>query len=257
MSADKFSISNFRSRVLASEGVLRNNLFLVTINPPAKLVANSFRAGEYLSFLCASASQPGVSFISDDQIRNSNYGPAIKVPYVPSFEDNVLEFLGDGRGSIMKFFHRWMNHIINFNSRFAINSSYNILSNASPYEINYRQDYLGDVTIVIYNESADTIVTTTLREAYPIAMGSIPLNWNDIDQLMRIPVTFTYRDWYSNSESVSNVSDSSIQGLSLIQQIVKTGTAVQTLLAIKKPQSVGDIINIVNNGAILTNALGF
>jgi hypothetical protein len=36
-----------------------------------------------------------------------------------------------------------------------------------------------------------------LMHAYPMFMGDIPLNWGDKNQIARLPVRFTYLEWYS------------------------------------------------------------
>lgn len=69
---------------------------------------------------------------------------------------------------------------------------------------------------------------------------------------MSVGVTFTFRDWYSNSLAISDISKSNnIPNLSLFQNVIGTGSLSQTINAFTTPKTIGDIINVVNNGSII------
>ena len=50
-----------------------------------------------------------------------------------------------------------------------------------------------------------------MREIYPITLGDVQLNWGDANNIMRVPVTFTFKDWYNIDSRIydnSNADDS-------------------------------------------------
>ena len=75
--------------------------------------------------------------------------------------------------------------------------------------------------------------------------------WGDTDQVMKLQVTFTYFQHILNTDKNEPVSGYR-KPLSGLQQIVKAGTALQTISSLRKPRSVGDVINVINNAKVIT-----
>ena len=247
-----FDISRFRSEVIGDTGLLRNNLFLVSIQFSQEFAQTQTNLMKLtprtLMMFTDQASLPGLSLGSEDQNRRYGTGVAEKMPYGAFFTDITLGFLADGNGEILKMFHNWMKYIVNYDSRRNGPTGFN---EAEPYEVAYKDNYSATMEITVFNESADKIITYTLNEVYPLFLGEIAMSWSDNDSIMKIPVTFTYRDWQTDSMSTANLSKGVSNNLTLLQKILKVGTAVQAISAIKRPQSVGDVINVVNNANIL------
>jgi hypothetical protein len=79
------------------------------------------------------------------------------------------------------------------------------------------------------------------------------MDWNNTNSMMNIGVNFQYKTWATDRIPISDASSSF--GLSTIQKLMKLGTIAQTISAIKRPQSVGDAINLVNNASIVGGGL--
>ncbi len=60
----------------------------------------------------------------------------------------------------------------------------------------------------------------------------------------------SYVDYYVSTTAASKVSDPT--GLSLIQTLQKGLSAVQVVGSLRKPEGLGDIINVVNNAKLIT-----
>ena len=84
-------------------------------------------------------------------------------------------------------------------------------------------------------------------------VGSVPLSWEQTDTLIKTSVGFAFTDFSVNVVD-ANTGDN-INTLSPLQRILQLGTLAQTISAIKKPQSVGDAINILNNAVVIKNGL--
>jgi len=246
-----FDVNSFRAQVFGETGLLRKNLFLVTIS----FNGNSFGRIQprQLMMYTESFVAPGIAIATSDDVRRYGTGPAAKYPYGAIFTDISANFLADGKGEILKLFQDWMKYIVNYDSsKNGITGS----NGAEPYEVAYKDEYSATINVIIYDESANKIVTYTLNEAFPIFLGDIQLSWSDNDSIMRVPVTFTFRDWQTDSMSIANIAGSSAGAtLSTLQKIIKTGTIIQTLATLKKPQGIGDAINLVNNASIISSGL--
>lgn len=251
--AEGFDINGFRSQIIGDAGLLKNNLFLVNIQFPAQFASTQTNLMKLtprsLMMFCDQASLPGLSLSSEDGSRRYGTGTAEKMPYGAIFTDITLNFLADGQGEILKMYHNWFKFIVNYDTTKNFETGYN---KADPYEVAYKDDYAASITITVFNEASDKIIEYKLNEVFPLFLGEIAMGWADNDSIMKIPVTFTYRDWQTNSMEITSVSTGVSNSLTTLQKILKVGTILQTISTIRSPKSIGDVIGIVNNANVLT-----
>lgn len=206
--ADGFDVNNFRSQISKS-GILKNNKFFVRMYAPRGFLAGNSAAVQlantvrYLEFWCEGANIPGVS-LNVNEIRRYGYGNIEKKPYVSQNNDVTMSFIGDAQGLIWSYFQQWMRLIVNYDMRGGINGSTGILPNQKPFELAYKEDYAVDIHLSVFDDQGKEAIHVVLREAYPIFVGDIQLNWGDTNSLMRIPVTFAVYDWYNEKVSLAN-----------------------------------------------------
>ena len=248
-----FDVNAFRSTILGDTGLLKTNLFLVTLQFPAEFAQTQTTLMKItprtLMMFTDQVSLPGISLGSEDQVRRYGTGVAEKMPYGVFFTDLSVNFLADGRGEILKMFHNWMKYIVNFDSR--RNGGTSKFNNAQPYEVAYKDEYAAVMTIDVFNEAGDRIITYTLNDVYPLFLGEVGLSWADNDSIMKLPVTFTYSDWQTDSMEIAKLSPGVTNRLTTLQKILKVGTLIQTISSLKSPQNVGDSVNVLNNANIL------
>lgn len=243
------AINNLRSYISKND-VLSNNLFYVSFTPPKFYATSGLQFSKDLSLLCHNASLPGVSFGTSD-VRRYGVGVTEKKPTFPIFTDLSLTFIGDGRGAVRNFFYNWMDNTI----KFSQHGGGPVLQTYSPFEVAYKDDYAVRMEIIVLDRHNRKIFVTEINEAFPIALGDQSLSWNDNDSLMSVPVTFTYYNWKSQSIDVSSIIAGEQPSTSLLGSLVKIGTAIQTLATIKKPNSIGDIVNITRNTTSAFNGI--
>lgn len=250
--AQGFDINGFRSNVLGETGLLKTNLFLVTIQFPAEFAQTQTQLMKItprtLMMFTDQVSLPGLSLGAEDQVRRYGTGVAEKMPYGVFFTDLSVNFLADGRGEILKMFHNWMKYIVNYDSRRNGSTAFN---GANPYEVAYKDEYAAVMTIDVFNEASDKIITYTINDVYPLFLGEVGLSWADNDNIMKLPVTFTYSDWQTDSMEIATLNPGVTNRLTTLQKILKIGTAIQTISTIKRPQNAGDTVNVLNNANIL------
>ena len=235
--------------------VARTNRFEVSFGLPN--ILGPYRHSEshaLLQLRCDNASVPGVSITTAD-VQRYGFGLMEKVPTGATMSDFTCSFIGDDEGLIYKLFYRWMTGIVKWDGKPSFNEkmSYNKLR---PYEHEYKDNYSTTIDINTYNEAEDKLTCYRLYEAFPISIGEIQYNWGDNDNLVRIPVNFAYSYF-----KVQQIDETTAFGmgakndLGMLGSLIKAGTAIQTFAAMRKPQSVGDMINVVNNAKIVVSGL--
>lgn len=206
--ADGFNVNTFRANINKNGGLLKNNKFLVRMYSPQGFNSSQeaqtlSQTARFMEFWCESVNIPGVS-LNVNEVRRYGYGTIEKKPYASLNNDITMSFLGDAQGSVWTYFQQWLRLIVNYDMRRGINAATGIADGQSPFELTYKEDYAVDIYLYVYNDMGDEILRIVLREAYPIFVGDIQLNWGDTNSLMRVPVTFTVFDWYNDNVSITN-----------------------------------------------------
>ena len=239
-------LNNFLGTVSKLKGFTRPSYFYVEISTPRMMTRDS-NSARTLAFLCETANLPGVSLATTD-IRRYGYGPFERKPHSPAFVDMTMSFFVDASGLVQKFFYKWINGIVKFDELPFGPVGQTQTTKLAPFEVNYKENYKADILITTVDESNNDIVNVRLRDAYPIFMGDVNLGWGDNDSISRLPITFTYYNWKIENININQLQETRSPGL--IQSLIKTGTAIQTLASIRKPNNVADVINVVNNAKI-------
>jgi hypothetical protein len=203
-----------------------------------------------LTFFCEGTNLPGVR-INTAQVRRYGVGPKEHMPMNHAFDSLSLNIIADAQGNMLRFFRDWTRSIVEYANENgpgdpASTTPNRGMNTALPYYVNYKQNYEAQVTIVIFSPDGQSeAFSMSLIHAFPTDLGDISLNWGSTDQLMTIPVRFSFMDVaYADPAPGSYAAQGN--GLSLFQTFVKGVTATQSILAvIKKPQNIGDIVNSV------------
>lgn len=240
-------------------GIEKPSLTYVGFTPPPSLNKRSTDASYILRNLVSLRAEnvvtPGVQ-LATTGIRRYGAGPIERIAYSAAFNDIQVSFIGDARGIIHQFFYFWMRSIVGFHDLPRWSASNDPLHEFKPYQVGYRQDYSTTIDIITYDEIQEKIGTVKLYNAYPVALGELTRSWANINDLVRIPITFTYTHWsYSDQLNLQLIEPSLVtpaeQNKSLLGDVYKTMTALQTITAIKRPQNINDILNTVNTGSTL------
>lgn len=210
-----FNINDFTSDI-RTRGIVRTNSFLAYIVPPVGLQAK-YKDTKNFIIRCDSASIPSASFLNYELFRYG-YGIQESAPYSVQFEPINLSFIMDSQAEIYTFFYRWMNIIVNYNTRNNLNSPTKHL----PYEVGYKSDYKSTVRVVVYNEKAQNIIEITLYDAFPMSISEIQMNWAAENEIVKINVPMYYRDFsiQTFTEETFNTPLSTIAGENLYRPSV-------------------------------------
>lgn len=198
-----FDVSEFKS-IVTKRGIAKTNNYAVNITPPAQLVDPIIND---LPFMVNSSNTPGSNF-GTDPIRHKGYGLQELRPVQLDFEPITMTIIGDAKGHVAGFLQKWMSLVFNFDES-SQRSTYQI-----PTEMfNYPDEYVGTIDLHLYDIASEVFSTYKLQRAYPVNMGAITLNWGETDNLMLIPVSFTYRSYSTDVTQSLAVTDSQINTL--------------------------------------------
>lgn len=204
-----FNISEFQSN-LSRYGFLKSSHYNVTITPPQALASASIISK--LSFFCENVNAPGISF-QTSPIKYKGYGLTEERPVNASYDNLQAVFVGDGQGKILNIFHNWMSLIYN-----------NDVNNETNLEIfNYPDTYYGTIQITQYDPTGQEVVSYSCHKVFPLNIGSISLGWDQYDNLVKIPVVFSYRSY--NIDFSQNTS-SPYTTSSVVNSVIQNNAAV-------------------------------
>ncbi len=200
-----FNIERFRSQISA-KGIQKPNKFLIQMGIPSGLqtfLTNTTytQVVNNIQYWAEASQIPGI-MLQMRQILRYGYGATEKKPFAPTFNDISLTILADGKAENWTLFQQWIKFINNYDMRGGLTvldaTTGAIQANTQDvYELSYKNEYAINLDIIGFNDAGTETFHIVLREAFPIFVGDIPLNWQDNNNLMRIPVSFTFSDWYN------------------------------------------------------------
>lgn len=204
-----FNVGVFKAAI-ASKKFLRPNLYNVEFNIPNVLVnginyAENKNTVRTLEYFVEATSMPGIT-VNTYQAQRYGYGTVEQRPLLPTYTDIMFTVIFDEENLNYDFFYDWMNSIVNVDVRSGLNEPSNIVTTGGvfnsiiptvPYELAYKEDYVSDIGVQVYNDLGQLKKKIILRDAFPKAIGDIRLAWSDNNSYMRLPIMFGYTDWYS------------------------------------------------------------
>jgi hypothetical protein len=186
-----FNIKDFSSNI-DKLGTIQTNKFDIIMNHPPLLQQSigSFLDSSTLTYRAEQVKVPGAVLETVDN-RVYGLGIAKKYPTNVKFTDNSITFIDDRNNSLLKYFYIWMNTIFDFTG------DSRLLSSSATYRTEYRENYVTDIQVRIYNQDFKNPTTIAImKEAYPIFVNDISLDWESNNGLMKIVVGFAFKEWY-------------------------------------------------------------
>jgi hypothetical protein len=179
-----FNVQNMISS-LNKSGIAKSSHFEVYISGP-----EDFDGAERdMVFRADSAELPGRSLITIEH-KFTNIGPFNKIPYGQIYSDVVLTFLSSEDMREKYYFELWQENIMNTGGFEQINGRFS----RSGFSIKYFDSYLGTVNIRQYGQNGSLRSVHQLREAYPISIAPVTVNWND-ETPIKLSITFAYKNY--------------------------------------------------------------
>ena len=242
-----FNINELKGRFEKINGYSKSSHFLCLITPPPWATGEqSSDTIDVLPFIISATNLPGISFTFSD-IRHIGYGPIERRPDLPIYTELPLTVFSTGDGRTFRFFHRWMQNIINVGmTNVADNQS---SKGAFQYETYYQTNYKTQVDIIHYNDTEDEIIRYTLNDAFPTTIADTPVSWAQSDQLLELNLSLSFRTWFSTAYSPAEITNNPRDGggsMTFLQTLGSIGTIVNTLDNLRSPRNIQDALQTIN-----------
>lgn len=185
-----FNINEFKADI-SDKGYLKSNLFEVYITPP-RISGVSSELARHMSHRIEQVRAPGINFMSAD-INRYGVGPTQKQPFNAQFNEISFTILCDNYGDIWQFWHDWLRYIYDF-TPLASPGNGNIISQSN-YSLKYKDDYSTTMSIVVYDVGGSASKRIDLYQAFPTSIREIPLSWEDSNNLIKLGVSVTFKEY--------------------------------------------------------------
>jgi hypothetical protein len=159
------------------------NLFHVFISPPASVIKQFRTLGydfELINLLCKSFPTPNLTIATTGlSAANNNWNCATGID-IDSLKGS---WMIDQNQVVTIFFELWMNSIVDQMDSWAVH---------------YRDDYVGDISLVVYDRAMDSQLEYKFHNAFPINKDSTELSFDNDNSIAELGVNFSY-DYYTVS----------------------------------------------------------
>lgn len=188
-----FNIENLLAN--SPYGFAKPSLFAAMFQTPPAFWQGDLR---FLSYLCSMTATPSVQILTQDA-KTTGYGVTQKIPYDVLHGDLTLSFFCDAEGDVVAFFDQWLRNVVSFG---PIGTP---VSGANQGDVQYPSNYQTTLQLLQYVESEDEIelLNYTMDNAYPTSVSEIGLDWSNGNSIEVIQVTFAYRNFWLQQNSVN------------------------------------------------------
>lgn len=188
-----FNISEFKA-TREKAGILRTHDYMLRIPYPTGLVRDLvfLEQDRTIELSCDSCNFP-LTGVHTYGVQRYGYGAVEQRPTLPKFSPLQCTFYADAAGDLWRFFHEWLKVAVNLNFG---QTQYQNGAPASAYEINYKLEYAVDIHLHIFDQTGNMVRHVGFREAYPTDVGDIALSWGRLNEMVKIPVMFSFFDWH-------------------------------------------------------------
>lgn len=183
-----FNVNEFSSKI-NKLGVAQSNLFVARITVPDGDVNGQMDPSD-LQFLCRTADIPDFT-MGVTPFRPRGIGPAEQRPTTFDYGPLNLVFMVDSNFEVLKFYHRWMQKVVNYDVSGGAES---VTSNGTrAYEFGYKDEYAAVIDVKIFSDTkADKFYEYRFQNAFPTTIGQITTAWENGAEVLLLPVTFAY-----------------------------------------------------------------
>lgn len=241
-----FNISEFNANINRT-GLARPSLFFMRINLSNSLSFLDPVAGmesRRLTFLCRSVELPEIN-VGITPFKPLGFGPSEKRPTDFDYGPLPTVFMVDGEFNVLKFFHRWMQAVVNYDTDNGLLSE-NPTDAMLPYEFGYKDEYTASsIEVITYSGAKeDMFYTYKFNNVFPTTVGNVTVAWESTDELMLLPVSFSYDSLTVDGTSRGIISDGIRNTTGVLDYLTELAVYGSEIRSLERPQSIQDAVNL-------------
>ncbi len=236
-----FNVNEFKSTMNKYGGPARKNLYVVEIlNGPVQSDGMEMRD---LRFFCQTATTPGLNYSVVDYYPNA-FGVKQSIPTAVQPDQFNAVFMLDSDHMVLRFFHQWMQSVINYNYS---DGPFSQVNGQLPYEVGYKKDFACNISIKHYStdgtDENQKFYEYILYDAFPTQVSGVDVAWADNDSFATATVNFAYAHMAVTSSRVGTPTERFARGTGFVDYINTLGSTGQVIGQGSLPNSVQDAIN--------------
>ena len=186
-----FNIEEFKSKGLALGGA-RPSQFFVDVSPPPILGFTQ----DVFRFVCTAASIPPEMMAP---VEVAYFGRRVKYIGDREFPDWTVSVINDANFLVRRMLEAWSQ---------AMNYHVSNVMDGSIWPVDYKQTAI----VTQMRQDGETIASYEMVGLFPTQVDPIPLSWEDVNNIERFEVTFSYDYWVQRQGD--NLAASSADGTS-------------------------------------------
>ena len=260
-----FNVGSFRASLDAHNSMFRPNRYLVKFKRAPNCILDKnlkVQATEQIVFFCDNINIPGASIIPVDHKRYG-IGPFDRRASNIIPAEISASFMLDGLGRNLHFFQKWVSNIVymgDHDGAVGLTVNRDNKDMQAFGEVAYRKDYITEMEIETYDQNAQLINRLTAHEVWPSQLGDVTLGWAQNDEVGRVTVNLQVQRWTVKNfagDILENAAGQDERILSPMERLLRITQSARALRSSwKKPDSVGDVINLVSNSQTFLNSFG-
>lgn len=181
-----FNITEFKGTLNKYGGPAKRNLFVVELGA---VPDNDGMNVADLRFFCQAATVPGINFGVADYYPNG-FGVKQSIPMNVQNDPFNAVFMLDSDHMVLRFFHQWMQTVVNYDYS---GGSFSSVNGQLPFEVGYKEDFTTTITIKQFTtDNQDSYYEYTLYDAFPTQVSGVDMAWGDNDSYATATVNFAY-----------------------------------------------------------------
>lgn len=226
-----FNLNDFKAKLEQYGGPARKNLFTVEF-----VSANQTQIERDLIFFCKDVNLPGIQ-LDTFEYRSDGYNMPQSMPMGIQKEPLSCVIMLDDSHTILRFFHEWMQKILNYDESSGRTAPRAGDNEHLPYEVNYKSEYAARMVVKIYSLDG-SFYEIVFDGVYPTHLGSMSLGWAMNGDMNDLTVAFSY-----SSMKVSGTKTGSAGDIPFIS------VSTSKILNLNDPTFITDIKNAVNDAS--------
>ena len=198
------------------KNVARPNLFHVRMHPPSNGYSGSPSSGGGAGKVSYNGTGYGTAESSEMELRvqsvtmpgknitttpNDNaYGPSYEMANGISYAEEIeVTYILDSDHRVREFFNNWQDKIVN----------------PVTYDLNYYDDYVGEMTIYQLDQNDNNASAVKVHEVFPKSVGPIQYSMESGNSILTVSVMMAFKKWtpivvnYNGTSGASWIDNSS------------------------------------------------
>ena len=176
------------------KNVARPNLFHVVMNPPVHIhghpMATNYEtvgyrgtafngaASDEMELRVQSITMPGKNITTTP--NDNAYGPSYEMANGISYAEEIeVTYILDSDHRVREFFNNWQDKIVN----------------PVTYDLNYYDDYVGEMTIYQLDQNDNNASAVKVHEVFPKSVGPIQYSMESGNSILTVSVMMAFKKW--------------------------------------------------------------